>query len=162
MTFAKSVETGTKKFDAKARKLFLDQLAETANVRASSRGAGVSVSCVYRERRRSESFRSAWGDALTEGYSRLETELLSEALVASSGTISDKTLRSRAQKYRLGLTLLSAHRGVARGPTKPVSITKSNSNARQRMEAKFAIMHERMKAARHAPAHLVPAHHVPE
>ncbi len=132
------------KFDAKARQRFLDQLAEKANVSASAKAAGVSPSSVYRERRRSESFRALWSAALAEGYARLETDLLSEALISVSGDVTAKTLQSRAQKYRLGLTLLSAHRVSVTGRVEPKAPAKGQSTARQRMEAKFSEMHARM------------------
>jgi hypothetical protein len=45
----------------------------------------------------------------------LETELLSEALLSANGNMKDATLKAKAQKYRLGLALLAAHRSAVRG-----------------------------------------------
>ena len=42
------------RLNARTRRLFLNHLAETANVAASARAAGVASSGVYAERRRSE------------------------------------------------------------------------------------------------------------
>lgn len=95
--------------------LFLDALAETSNVAGSARAAGLAASVFYRERRRSSDFAAQWHEALCEGFVRLETELLSEALVAATGNVKDATLKARAQKYRLGLALLAAHRTAVRG-----------------------------------------------
>src|SRR3546814_11838205 len=58
---------------------------------------------MYRERRRNPGFAARWHEALCEGFARLEAELLAEALIAPTGNVKDATLKSRAQKYRLGL-----------------------------------------------------------
>ena len=73
------------RLNARTRRLFLNHLAETANVAASARAAGVASSGVYAERRRSAGFRDDWARALGEGYARLETDLLAEALLAANG-----------------------------------------------------------------------------
>ncbi|WP_432814112.1 hypothetical protein [Sphingorhabdus sp.] len=63
------------RLNMKIRAQFLDHLAQTANVSASARAAGVKGSAVYAERRRTPAFRDAWALALAEGYARLETDL---------------------------------------------------------------------------------------
>lgn len=102
-------------FGAAARRTFLDHLAQTANVSASARKAKVSTSQVYAERRKNEVFRTKWAAALAEGFAKLETELLAEALTAASGNIKDGLLKARAQKHRLALALLAAHRASVKG-----------------------------------------------
>ena len=69
------------RLNLKIRSLFLDHLAQTANVSASALAAGAKSSAVYAERRRTPAFRDAWALALAEGYARLETDLLAEALI---------------------------------------------------------------------------------
>ena len=103
------------RLNMKIRSLFLDHLAQTANVSASALAAGVKSSAVYAERRRSPAFREAWALALAEGYARLETDLLAEALQTASGRTADGTLKARAQKHRLAIALLSAHRASVKG-----------------------------------------------
>jgi hypothetical protein len=103
------------RLNAKIRARFLDHLAQTANVSASARAAGVSSSAVYAERRRSAAFRDAWALALAEGYARLETDLLAEALQVASARTADATLKARAQKHRLAIALLNAHRAAVKG-----------------------------------------------
>jgi hypothetical protein len=98
------------RLNAATRKLFLAHLSETANISASARFAGISARAVYAERRRSPAFRGEWAQALVEGYARLETELLAEALQAANGKTSDATLKARAQKQRLGVSLLNWHK----------------------------------------------------
>jgi hypothetical protein len=111
---AKAPKQNTPRLNAAKRKLFFGHLAETANVAASARLAGISGNTVYAERRRSPAFRAAWSEALAEGYARLEADLLAEALRPANGKASDTTLKARAQKLRLGTTLFSAHRASVR------------------------------------------------
>ena len=72
-------------FDARARKQFLDHLAMTANVAASSRKAGVTSQTAYAYRRRHPEFAALWQAALSEGFGKLEQDLLAEALNRSFG-----------------------------------------------------------------------------
>lgn len=74
------VEAGRKLFSRARQGVFLDALAETCNVHASARAAGVTAQCVYQRRRRDAGFRAAWGEALEQGYARLEAMLLAAAM----------------------------------------------------------------------------------
>lgn len=103
------------RLNVRIRARFLDHLAQTANVSASARVAGINSSAVYAERRRSPAFRDAWVLALAEGYARLETDLLAEALQMANGRTADGTLKARAQKHRLAIALLNAHRAAVKG-----------------------------------------------
>ncbi len=105
------------RMNAATRKEFLSALSETANVSRSARLAGLGSSAVYAERRRSSTFRADWSVALAEGYARLESDMLAEALQAADGKISDAMLKARAQKHRLRLGLLSVHRANAKAIT---------------------------------------------
>ncbi len=58
------------------RGLFLDTLAETSNVSAAAREAGINPSRAYKVRREEPAFRSKWYEALLEGYELLELETL--------------------------------------------------------------------------------------
>lgn len=58
------------------RRVFLETLAETSNVSASARAAGVDSAQAYRARRQDPSFAQAWQTALAEGYEHLEMETL--------------------------------------------------------------------------------------
>lgn len=112
----KGATGGLRLFDARARTLFLEELAMTANVSASARKAGIAAHTAYALRRRNADFAARWQAALAEGFARLEGDLLAEALTTSSGTLSAATLKSRAQRHRLGLALLALHRTSVRGP----------------------------------------------
>ncbi len=130
---------------------FLEALAESSNVAASARAAGVTGNAMYRERRRNEGFAARWHEALCEGFARLEAELLSEALVAPSGNVKDATLKSRAQKYRLGLALLAAHRAAVRGAKLPGGGTGTQGSAKERLRAKLDAIRANAAAARGEP-----------
>ena len=103
MTGCANAAPAPKKLNAARRKIFLAHLAETSNVAASARLAGISSAAIYAERRRSEAFRRDWSDALAEGYARLDADMLAEALQAPCANISDEMLKARAQKHRLRL-----------------------------------------------------------
>jgi hypothetical protein len=141
----KSEQSAEKKFDVAAQRAFLAHLAQTANVSASAKAAGVTTSPVYELRRKSESFRSQWHVALCEGYTRLEANLLAEALAPASGNMKDSTFKLRQMKIRLGSSLLAAHRTSVRGsaPTTPQR-SRDPKEVKQRLEARFSAMRKRL------------------
>lgn len=150
MAFAKprtDAEGGASGFDARARKLFLEHLALTSNVAASARKAGVSSSRVYALKRKNADFARDWQAALCEGFARLESELLAEALRTISGKVSEATLKSRAQKHRLALALLAMHRTSVRGTMKPANRADNNAAIAARVEEKLRDMRARVRAA---------------
>ncbi len=134
--------------DRRQMDIFLESLAESSNVAASARVAGVSATAMYRERRRNARFAARWHEALCEGFVRLEAELLSEALIAPTGNVKDATLKSRAQKYRLGLSLLAAHRAAVRGAKLPAGVGAVKGSAKARLLAKLdAVRAQAMREA---------------
>ncbi len=138
------------KLDSKTLSAFLAKLAETSNVSASAKAVGVSSARIYGHRRSSPAFQARWMKALAEGYARLEGDLLAEALRPAGSTISEKTLKSRAQKQRLGLTLLAAHRASVRGEVSappPAEGSKTKAEAQARLVARFDLIRERLSAA---------------
>jgi hypothetical protein len=84
-------------------------------VSASARAAGFSGDAAYSARRRLPDFRGEWNEALAEGYVRLETNMLADALKRPSSKTPDALLKARAQQQRLQLGLLNAHRGSVKG-----------------------------------------------
>ena len=149
MAFAKprtDAEGAASGFDARARKLFLEHLALTSNVAASARKAGVSSSRAYALKRKNADFAREWQSALCEGFARLESELLAEALRTISGKVSEATLKSRAQKHRLALALLAMHRSSVRGTGKTAAKADNGAAIAARVEEKLRDMQARMKA----------------
>lgn len=149
MAFAKprvDAEAVASGFDARARKLFLEHLALTSNVAASARKAGVSSSRAYALKRKNADFARDWQTALCEGFARLESELLAEALRTISGKVTDATLKSRAQKHRLALALLSMHRSSVRGAPKASATSDNGAAIAARVAEKLRDMQARVKA----------------
>lgn len=133
-------------FDARARKLFLEHLALTSNVAASARKAGVPSSRAYALKRKNADFARDWQAALCEGFARLESELLAEALRTISGKVTEATLKSRAQKHRLALALLAMHRSSVRGAAKPSAKPDNGAAIAARVEEKLRDIRARVKA----------------
>jgi hypothetical protein len=110
------------RWSARREAIFLETLAQTANVAASARAAGLSDSNVYRHRQRSDAFRAKWAVALAEGFERLETMMLDRAINGTKkpvwyggkrvGTITEYSDRT-------ALALLAHHRGTVRGSAVP-------------------------------------------
>ncbi|MEY4268938.1 MAG: hypothetical protein RLZZ58_154 [Pseudomonadota bacterium] len=151
MTFQKkdaaiAATTPAVRFTPAAEKLFLEKLSVSANVTASAKAAGVATSAVYRRRAASPAFCKGWERALAAGYARLEAELLAQALTRVNGQASDKTIRAQAQKQRLGMALLAAHRAAVRGST-PVTAAQPAGTARERVTAKLMQMQARLHPA---------------
>ncbi len=59
---------------------FFATLAETCNVVRSAKAAKINKSWAYRRRKRDAAFRSAWAEAVREGYAKLELVLLERAI----------------------------------------------------------------------------------
>ena len=90
------------------RGLFLDLLAETSNVSESARRAGINPSRAYKVRREEPEFAKLWLNALWEGYTHLEMEVL-RRLRSGDMTTGDNAKYDFANAIRL----LSAHRESA-------------------------------------------------
>ncbi|MFM5918205.1 MAG: hypothetical protein ACKOOL_11830 [Novosphingobium sp.] len=94
--------------------IFLNELAETSNVKAAAIAASVSQSCVYKKRRDDPLFARRWFEALSEGYDNLEMELLGRL---RSGQLEDTDADGNKRKFDIGTAFrcLFAHReSVAR------------------------------------------------
>ncbi|GGD62810.1 hypothetical protein GRI62_13035 [Erythrobacter arachoides] len=83
---------------------FLEKLAESSNVAASARAAGVSSGTAYAARRKDREFARDWRRALCEGYDNLEIELLSRLRRGQRPTETTKYDNAAA------IRLLLAHR----------------------------------------------------
>ncbi|MDZ4308808.1 hypothetical protein [Allopontixanthobacter sp.] len=90
------------------RETFLAALAESSNIAGSARAAKVTKSTIYKLRREDAEFRSAWFDALCEGYDNLEMSLLYRLRIGElEGT---KTKARRKFDNATAFRLLAAHR----------------------------------------------------
>ncbi|WP_336972838.1 hypothetical protein [Sphingobium aromaticiconvertens] len=97
---------------AKRRALFLETLAETANVRESARVAGVGKTCAYYYRQRDPGFARAWAQALDVAFDELGTLLLRQALFGTEQVeiTEDEKGAVKARKVKREIPLMLAHR----------------------------------------------------
>lgn len=90
------------------RAVFLGALADTSNIAAAARLAGVTPSHAYKVRRLEPDFARQWLAALCEGYDNLELELLQRL---RSGSLKDDD--GRKFDNAVAFRLLLAHRESA-------------------------------------------------
>ena len=88
---------------------FLNELAETSNVKRACAAGNVSQSLVYKTRREDADFARLWYAALAEGYDNLEMELLARL---REGRLEDVDADGTKRKYDIGTAFrcLIAHR----------------------------------------------------
>ena len=94
--------------------IFINELAESSNVKQACEAAGVSQSLVYKTRREKSDFARQWYAALAEGYDNLEMDLL---LRLREGRLEDVDEDGNKRKFDVGTAFrcLAAHReSVAR------------------------------------------------
>ena len=94
-------------------RVFLTELAETSNVSASARKAGILPARAYEERRTNIEFNRMWQVALCEGYEHLEMELLRRLRGGEIKPASGAKRGVRAFDNATALRLLNAHRESA-------------------------------------------------
>lgn len=89
--------------------IFINELAETSNVKAATVAADVSQSLVYKKRRECPDFARKWYEALAEGYDNLEMELLGRL---RAGRLEDVDADGNRRKFDIGTAFrcLIAHR----------------------------------------------------
>lgn len=146
MAFEKKAGGRPRKFGVAAQKAFLAHLAQTSNVSASAKVAGVTTKPVYDLRKSCAAFCDQWLKALSEGYARLEANLLAEALSPPASNMKDSTFKQKQMKARMGMALLAAHRATVRGvgATPAPSRSRDPKEVQARLEARFAAMRQRM------------------
>ena len=106
--------------------VFFTELAETCNVKHSCEKAGISPQRCYERRKDDAGFRQRWGEALAQGYNKLEMVLLERALVGSEKTttvtdekggadqVSTRTTKVTEYNNALAMSLLKLHRDTVR------------------------------------------------
>jgi hypothetical protein len=145
MTVERKKPFKPKPFGPAAQKKFLAHLAQTSNVAASAKAAGVTTTPVYALKNKSCVFRAKWLNALAEGYARLEACLLAEALSLPASNLKDSTLKQKQLKTRVGMGLLAAHKATVKGMPQPATARSRNpKDVQQRLAARFATMRNRI------------------
>jgi len=89
---------------------FLAALADTSNVAAAARAAGIDVSTAYTRRRLNHEFNREWQVALCEGYDNLEMELLCRLRTGEVKPAAGAKKGVRTFDNATALRLLAAHR----------------------------------------------------
>ena len=133
---------------------FFQTLAETCNVSHSCKTAGISAQRCYEKRKDDAAFRQRWGEALAQGYAKLELALLERALVGSektttvtddkggAGETSIKTTTVTEYPNALAMSLLKMHRDTVHAHEESEIGETEVEEARERIIAKL----ERIKA----------------
>ncbi len=126
-------------------RIFLNELAETSNVKAATQAAGISQSLVYKTRREQPDFARRWYQALAEGYDNLEMEMLGRL---RAGRLEDLDEAGQKRKFDIGTAFrcLIAHRDtVAR--EKGRRTLDGELTTMQAINAKIDIIRERERRA---------------
>lgn len=145
---------------------FLAYLAESCNVAASCRLAGLETSTVYRLRAADPAFAARWRETIEEGYLRLEGALLQQAMgtVAVSGeagAVSDAagstdagTEAAAPFDRELALKLLALRqRADAQGRRSGVRLRQPDTaDALAALDRKLAAMEKRLRKSAEATA----------
>ncbi|WP_095013280.1 hypothetical protein [Tsuneonella mangrovi] len=97
-----------KRAPARWKAKFLDALAESSNVTAAAKKAGIDKSVVYKTRRSDTDFNRDWQRALAEGYDNLEMDLLHRLRIGQLE--GGKTQARRKYDNAIAFRLLIAHR----------------------------------------------------
>ena len=136
---------------------FFETLAETCNVAQSCRVAGISTHWCYARRKDDATFRKQWGEALAEGYAKLELALLERALAGSvketevidrkgGDTVSTKTTKVTEYPNALAMSLLKMHRDTVREVEGEEPDAQEIEEARERILMKLERLAARAKA----------------
>jgi hypothetical protein len=110
-------------FDRKRKQAFLDHFAETCNLEASARAAGISLSAVYRALKTDPAFAEGFEEGLRIGYLFLEAEAVRQQREAQKAyRISPKGDGAvQAQSFERTMQLLREYkRGQGRIGRRPV------------------------------------------
>lgn len=139
-----------KTFDAEARAVFLERLAETSNVASAARLAGVSRWVAYDAKQKDAAFRAAWEQALAIGYQELEMEMLNRARFGVLKRPAGKDGKPRAVREfsdAQGLRLLMAHKQEVLA-VKAAAPMAGETSARDQLAAKLRAMRAAIEEAK--------------
>ena len=109
-------KTSKREWTKAKERTFLSTLAETCNVSAAARAAGMSKSGAYERRRKVAAFRTAWFAAIAESYHSLELATLERALNGTEKVVvrrDGSEERFREYPYAIAMNLLKMHRESA-------------------------------------------------
>ena len=152
----------TRRVTATARwtKAFLAALADSSNVAAAARKAGIDASTAYLRRRNDNDFNRQWQVALCEGYDNLEMELLHRLRTGEVKPATGAKRASRSFDNATAFRLLAVHRESAvRERTVRELVTAEDIRAS--IDRKVEELRQRVMAAKAARDAAAPALPVP-
>ena len=125
---------------------FLTEQAQTSNVSAAARKAGVETTAVYKTRRSDAEFYRHWQEALAEGHDNLEMDLLRRLRI---GELTGGGPAKSRRKYdnAIAFRLLSAHREAV-GRQKALRANQDEDAIIQSINEKLSKMRKRQLAMR--------------
>jgi len=129
------------------RETFFAELAEICNVAAAARAAGFPhAQAAYNQKKRDPTFRAEWDEAIAEGYSRLELEMLERARFGENrpADVGQSGPRQRAIPTGLALSLLKLHESRMRGRGSAVQRPMRGFKLLNEVEARLAEINRRL------------------
>ena len=128
-------------------KPFLAALANTSNVAAAAREAGIDPSTAYHRRRTNAAFNREWQIALCEGYDNLEMELLHRLRTGEIKPAAGAKRAVRSFDNATAFRLLSIHRESA-VRERAVRQSVSAAEIRESIDRKVEELRKRVLAAK--------------
>jgi hypothetical protein len=129
------------------QKKFIEALANTSNVSAAARAAGVCTSTAYEARRSDAEFNRKWQIALCEGYDNLEMDLLQRLRTGEIKPASGAKKGVRIYDNGVAMRLLFAHRDSV-GRQRAIRSEEDADAIIVSINAKLSAMRQRWLAAR--------------
>jgi hypothetical protein len=139
---------------AAALAAFLDHLADTMNVTASCKAAGLSTGAYYRLKESNATFRKAVQKAMAEAHVRNEANLLAYANAPIANATCEKTIKQQAEKNKVRMFLMTIHKAAARGESKaaqakPATQMPTAAEGKRTTKAMLDAMRAKAKAKGH-------------
>jgi hypothetical protein len=134
------------RWTAEKQEMFVTSLAVTGNVSLSLAETGMSQTGLYKLRKRSAEFCTAWDAALDLGYARIETMLLDRALNGRRRVLRDGQIVEEFAECSdsLALSLLTQHRKRVGEYRAAVAVSGDNP---ERLRGRFMAKLERLARA---------------
>ena len=128
---------------------FFEMLADSCNVALSARAAGFTAPSAYRRRRTDAAFRARWGQAVREGYAKLELVLLERAMCGTEKTVrgrggDDSIIREYSNA--LAIALLRRHAETVDGLDGLELPGSEADEMRRKIIAQLDLLRERAEA----------------
>ncbi len=142
------VATGQGRWTKEKEEIFFRELAIVCNVAAALRAANMvrETRNIYDRRKRDPEFRTAWDEAVCEGYAMLELEMLERSRFGDDRPppASETEKKLREVPTSLGLQLLKMHQGQVRGRAPSAQRPMRGAKLRDELEARLSEISRRL------------------